>query len=311
MSAAALARQLRSVQTILQYQIDSNAGRNDWLTDRLAELLDAAGVRDIREIGRELRTVKFTATHYETKIAMVSNPAETGGESEQRQVVAVKVPAKATFEVFFNRRTFADLPSGELLSGAILFNYYPHTVRDPLTQEYAINTGFIARIYDKSRERFYFDVFIRYIGEGIPFFFAVPVVVESGGALRQFFSTVAPAMPVISVALAVLAPGIGLAIGQAVLGATAAAAYPMLATAIGNAAIGTILSGGNVKAGVMGAVAGFAGGAIGGTLAKSLNSELVGVVAARAASTAIVGGDVKEAAKNALLQTGATSLVKG
>jgi hypothetical protein len=156
------------------------------------------------------------------------------------------------------------------------------------------------------------DFSIRFSPGGAPYWIAsVRPMTHSGSFFGDFFSTIAPLTPVIGIGLSLLIPGLGSAIGAAVLGDTAALAYPALATAIGNTALSTALNGGNIEAAVAASVAGFAGGSVGGVVGGSLDSALIGKAAAAATSAAISGGDLKTAVGNALLAQGVQSMKLG
>lgn len=97
---------------------------------------------------------------------------------------------------------------------------------------------------------------------------------------------------------------VGNAIGSAVLPASVSAAYPGLATAIGNVAISTALNGGNVENAVKGVVGSQIAGGLGSGVSSITGSETVGSLASAAARAAISGGDVKSAVGMQLLQLG-------
>jgi hypothetical protein len=91
----------------------------------------------------------------------------------------------------------------------------------------------------------------------------------------------------------------GTAVGNAIVPASFAAAYPTATTVIGNIAISTALNGGNVeqatKNAAMSYVAGGAGDIAGGYAQLATDSEFIGLMAGTATQTAILGGDIKTA----------------
>ena len=101
-------------------------------------------------------------------------------------------------------------------------------------------------------------------------------------------------------------------IGAAVMGAEAAAAYPAVANAIGQAAITTARSGGDVELGVKNAllsmVAAQAGGYVGSAVDMLGGPEFLGEVAGVATRVAIVGGDPEQAVIAYALQTGVSAI---
>jgi hypothetical protein len=97
-------------------------------------------------------------------------------------------------------------------------------------------------------------------------------------------------------------------IGQAVLGAQAAAAYPLAAKAIGSAALQTALTGGDIEAAARSAAASLVGAQFGDVVGSGLDSAQIGTVAAAAATAAIQGGDIEKAVTRALITIGAQSV---
>lgn len=101
---------------------------------------------------------------------------------------------------------------------------------------------------------------------------------------------------------------VGAAIGNAVLPASLTAAYPAVATAVGNIALSTALNGGDIQSAVKGALisqaSGFAGAQAGGFAATATDSALIGSLAEAATRTALSGGDVKLAVGMTLAREG-------
>jgi len=91
----------------------------------------------------------------------------------------------------------------------------------------------------------------------------------------------------------------GTAVGNAIVPASFAAAYPTATTVIGNIAISTALNGGDIKQATENAalsyVAGGAGDIAGGYAQLATDSEFIGLMANTATQTAILGGDIKQA----------------
>lgn len=112
------------------------------------------------------------------------------------------------------------------------------------------------------------------------------------------------------VALPMAGVSLGAIIGNAVLPASFATAYPAVATAVGNVALSTALNGGDIGSAVkgvaVGAASGFAGGQVGGFLSSATGSQLVGNLAEVATRTALSGGDVTTAVGLALAKEGAS-----
>lgn len=103
----------------------------------------------------------------------------------------------------------------------------------------------------------------------------------------------------------VVAAGLPPIIGEAVLGAELAAAYPAAANAIGTVATRTVLTGGDVESAVRSAATSFAGAEFGDLTAQAVDSAAIGAAAGAAASAALAGGDPRAAAVQAFLRQGA------
>lgn len=145
-------------------------------------------------------------------------------------------------------------------------------------------------------ERFVFTV--KWLEEpGIPVFWAVPNVRESWFA---------PLVPLIAMAASMA--GLPALIGQSVLGAATAAAYPAASQALGTLALQTALTGGNVEAAARSVASSFAGAQFGDVVGTGLDSAAIGKVTAVAATTALQGGDVDKAVLRSLVDIGAKAM---
>lgn len=115
--------------------------------------------------------------------------------------------------------------------------------------------------------------------------------------------------PVIaSLAFSIGTAGAGAQIGASVMGAELAASYPALASIVGNAALQTVINGGDVGRAVQGAViAGFGSGA-GGIVTAATDSATIGAAAGAAAQAAVTGGDISSAVASSLALSGAKAM---
>lgn len=131
---------------------------------------------------------------------------------------------------------------------------------------------------------------------------------SDAGTARQWITMIASFF--LLTALPMAGVNVGAAIGNAVLPSSLTAAYPALSTAVGNVALSTALSGGDiqnaVKNTVVGAVAGTAGDFTSGALSAVTESNLIGSLASAATRAAITGGDIKTAIGLELFKQGAT-----
>ena len=97
-------------------------------------------------------------------------------------------------------------------------------------------------------------------------------------------------------------------IGEAVLGAQAAAAYPLAAKAVGSVALQTVLTGGDVELAVRSAAASLVGAEFGNVVGSGLDSAQIGKIAAAAATAAVQGGDIDKAVLRSLVDIGARAM---
>lgn len=103
-----------------------------------------------------------------------------------------------------------------------------------------------------------------------------------------------------------MAAGLPPIIGEAVLGAELAAAYPAAANAIGTVATRTVLTGGDVESAVRSAATGFVGAEFGDFAGQVVDSQTIGAAAGAATAAALQGGDARAAALQTLLTRGGT-----
>jgi len=97
-------------------------------------------------------------------------------------------------------------------------------------------------------------------------------------------------------------------IGAAIVSAEFAAAYPAATQAIGQIAISTATSGGDVVGAVSNVAASYIGAGVGGTVGATFDSQAIGRAAAAATTAALTDGDVKQAAALSFVKSGATTV---
>jgi hypothetical protein len=139
----------------------------------------------------------------------------------------------------------------------------------------------------------------------------LPVAIPSGSVVFTPVWASSSDVPVEVVALIGIAAGFAgfpMLIGEAVLGAQVAAAYPLATKAIGSVALQTALTGGDVESAVRSAAASLVGAEFGDVVGSGLDSAQIGKVAAAAATAAVRGGDIDQAVIRALINIGAQSV---
>lgn len=138
-----------------------------------------------------------------------------------------------------------------------------------------------------------------------------PVAVPTGAVVFVpvwASSSDVPVEVVAIIGIAAAFAGFPAMIGEAVLGAEAAAAYPLASKAVGSVALQTALTGGDIEAATRSAAASLVGAEFGNVVGSGLDSAQIGKVAAAAATAAIQGGDVEKAVLKSLVDIGAKAM---
>ena len=132
---------------------------------------------------------------------------------------------------------------------------------------------------------------------GAPVFYVQPNVSESWWQ---------PLVPLVAFAGAFIGlPGL---LGEAILGAEAAIAYPVATKTLGSVALQTALTGGDIEAAARSAAASLVGAEFGNVVGSGLDSAQIGKVAAAAATAAVQGGDIDKAVLRSLVDIGARAM---
>lgn len=138
-----------------------------------------------------------------------------------------------------------------------------------------------------------------------------PVAVPSGAVVFMpvwASSSDVPVEVVAIIGIAAAFAGFPALIGEAVLGAQAAAAYPLATKAVGSVALQTALTGGDIEAAARSAAASLVGAEFGNVVGSGLDSAQIGKVAAAAATAAVQGGDIDKAVLRSLVDIGARAM---
>ncbi|WP_448360509.1 hypothetical protein [Fluviibacter sp.] len=116
----------------------------------------------------------------------------------------------------------------------------------------------------------------------------------------------------LSVALPLAGVNVAQALGSSILGPSLSAAYPALPGLLGNVAIGTAFSGGDIAGAIKGTAlsyfGGMSGGVVGGGVTDATGIDLLGEAASAATKAAISGGNVDQAIAFSLVQNGAQKM---
>jgi hypothetical protein len=141
---------------------------------------------------------------------------------------------------------------------------------------------------------------VKFTDTGLPVFFIQHVN-------TSFVSEIAPILPII--AIAGVAIGLPVLLGNSILGAVGVTVESSAVSAtIGNVAINTVLTGGDISSALTKAATGAAGGFVGDFIGTGFDSVEIGKIASASASAAITGKNPKNAAAFAALNLGITNM---
>jgi hypothetical protein len=234
-----------------------------------------------------LRQLQFT--HHPAALSFIesesgSQPYETG-----EYYYAQYSPDQRQYETKFGGATYANLGN----------NVWVLTVQQPGEHK-----------YDTAEAPFWIDT-----RTNLGWLLAEPKPSRQKSTARQNWKTIAQGLAFVLAVYGAVASVAGLAsasstVGGAILGSSTAAAYPALASAVGQIAITTALSGGDVEGAVKNFAISYAAGNVSGLVGAGTlsitDSDLLGKLAATVTRTYLAGGDVEQAAARALLQFGAS-----
>lgn len=202
------------------------------------------------------------------------------------------VNAPANISMYF------DVATGKVLTPAT-GNY---DIPDP-TDKLHQNLFYVWNAPDISTKYFFFLVFTN---DGYPVF--VCHSTYTGSDWRDVMGIVTFVVgSVVSFAF----PALGATIGQAVMGAEAAATYPAIASAIGNACVQTVMSGGDIESAALGAIGSVAGVGVGGLVSSATDSTIIAQAASAATRAVISGGDPAQAVASSMISSGINHLDTG
>lgn len=278
---AKVERQIRSQKEILK--ITYRGGMNDdWYVKDMAIKLADRGVGDLLDFGE---------THGEKKLPIGSRLNFDGN------AYSVGIQNSNTGE-FDDYRIDKDQESKIIQKSYVDENNV--TIKYGITTiEIVVNTGHIAYINKKNPDGFKFWVNMPHVWENacegngctnymVQFTTTGLPVFSTQWYDTGFFVDIKPLLPMIGIIAALV--GLPLFLGDAILGAVGATVEStVLTTAVGNVAMNTVLTGGDIGASLTKGVTNVAGAYVGDFVGTGVDSASFGKIAG-AAATAVIGG---------------------
>lgn len=265
--------------------IKFQGGMDDaWYTHDMATKLAIRGVSDLQQ---------FVAKHEEFVLPANSIVSQTN----DNQFISVLQYEDAAYEEsqtksypIDSRKIKKITEFSDTSDGPILVDVYKTT--EPITLDLGISYWYnkengkefpplgddIWETAFEGKGRVYYKV--KLTDSGLPIFYTQWESTSDLGAILPVFSIVS------------LAFGLPLLLGETVLGAVGITATEAVSTAVGNLAINTALTGGDVTLAVTNAAASFAGGQIGGQIGETVDSVAIGKAATVATTAALKGKQI-------------------
>lgn len=295
-----IARQLRAEKTAFGITYRGAMG-DEWLTRHLAVMLTRNGIEDILEFAS--RNFSFTFAAGSPMQREMREVGDGGLEWTGRYLYPIRSMIEidpfdyAHLGAFVVDPAFLDengvLKTTQTVDSGIV-DYYYNTRTGQRLDAFSDQRGRTLAYDPTGAGTTIFQV--QFTREGTPVFVSQLAFEEST------WQIIAPVVAV--VVMAATAGGAGPWLGATVLGAETAAAYPVIADAIGRLALATVATGGDVAGSVAKLVSTLAGGYFGDVLGTGLDSAALGTVAGSVATAAINGDDVRAAALQSLARIG-------
>lgn len=299
---AKVRRQLEAEKSAFQL-VYRGAMDDNWLTARLAVMLAQNGIADILDFAvrnvivtvpagaqllREYRNLG-DATEWTGQYLYPINVDQTDYEHPRSFVV----PRDLVSEGMIEGNWAGFLRSEQVIDTGVVDYYFNKSTNQRLDY-FSDQRGDVIAIEPTGDGTTLFRV--KFTAENIPVFFSQKAYNES--ILEQF-------IPVLGIlAMAATAGGASGWIGGSILGAETAAAFPVVADALGRMVIATVATGGDVAGAATKFASTLAGGYFGDVIGTGLDSAAIGAVSQAVIESAINGGDVRMAALQSLATLG-------
>lgn len=291
---AKVERQIRAEKQALGISY-SGGMSDDWYTHDMAQKLATRGITDLQEFAEHHNEIVLPigtgvrANQYEDGTVTYTYFAE----EMEFPIVESKVKTKDSIDQEFN--IVKEYLTTEPITLDLGVDYYFNKTNGK--RFVPLGEGFWESAYEGKGGVYYK---VKFTNTGLPVFYT------------QHFETglkaeLAPFLPILAIVAGFY--GLPLIVGESILGAVGIAVETSaISTTIGNIAINTVLTGGDVGAAIAKSAAGAAGGYVGDFAGTGLDSVEIGKIAAATATAAIQGKDPTNAAALTALTLGISSM---
>lgn len=290
---AKVERQIRLVKQATNV-VFSGGMSDDWYTHDMAQKLAIRGLSDLQD---------FTAKHNEMVLPTGSNVQPSGDgfvfstsdaegnivntyPIDRAKVKAVQVPGS------YDTGPQTAYQITEPITLDLGVAYYYNKANG---QHYPESGEFFETAYEGNGGVYYM---VHFTPSGLPVFYTRWVDTSDLSGL----------LPVLTIAFMTF--GVPMLLGETILGAVGVTASNAVTAAVGNIAINTALTGGDVGYAVSKGAASLAGGAIGGQIGETFDSAAIGKAAEVATSAALQGKQISALTLATALATGSTTGTK-
>ena len=291
---AKVERQIRAEKQALGIKF-SGGMSDDWYTHDMAQKLATRGITDLQDFAAKQKDLVLPIG-----TAVRANQYDDGtvkytyfAEEMEFPIDESKVKSKDSIDSDGN--SFKEYFISEPITLDLGFDYYFNKTNG---KRFDQSGGDIWESAYEGKGGVYYKV--KFTNTGLPVFYTQHF--ETG-----FKAEIAPFLPILAAVAAFY--GLPLIVGESILGAAGIAVETSaISTTIGNVAINTVLTGGDVGAALAKAAAGAAGGYVGDFAGTGLDSVEIGKIAAATATAAIQGKDPTNAAALTALTLGISSM---
>ena len=291
---AKVERQIRAEKQALGVKF-SGGMSDDWYTHDMAQKLATRGISDLQDFAAKQKDLVLPIG-----TAVRANQYDDGSVkytyfAEDMEFPIDESKLKTKDSIDSDGNSFKEYLTTEPITLDLGFDYYFNKTNG---KRFDQSGGDIWESAYEGKGGVYYKV--KFTNTGLPVFYTQHF--ETG-----FKAEIAPFLPILAAVAAFY--GLPLIVGESILGAAGIAVETSaISTTIGNIAINTVLTGGDVGAALAKAAAGAAGGYVGDFAGTGLDSVEIGKIATATATAAIQGKDPTNAAALTALTLGISSM---